>query len=413
MQQKRRDVGQATDSAHNATGDTGTGNRNQTTCNGMRACSRHMQRAPGKMQQTTRSVQHTTSRQQYAANNNDVQRARQHATRSMQRTTENVEKTSDGAQRTTDNKATRQQGNLRNAAYTAPKTANNGGKRTKSEGLRTSGLCRDRWLRWTLGGGLAARLVRRLRAPLTSCLRRLRRADSRSSLRRLPDVSVSPCLPLCLAGLGHRISRGRVPPYPNAQFCELHDSTVTALIPLHHRRRSVTRGARESGFRSSHLVHCIACCVLSVPFVFGACCGTGRVLHLVCGVCAVLRTGCRVQIYAHTAGCPLPAARRTRNAAVPCVSCCTSHVLASSCMPSAVWCTLFVACCPLPVVCCRPHVALLSLALLHVCCPVHAVCYFFRVVDTKSGFCCMLHVARCPVHVVCCVACRCCSLHVA
>ena len=35
-------------------------------------------------------------------------------------------------------------------------------------------------LRWTLGGGLTARLVRRLRAPLISCSRRLRRADSRS-----------------------------------------------------------------------------------------------------------------------------------------------------------------------------------------------------------------------------------------
>jgi hypothetical protein len=123
--------------------------------------------------------------------------------------------------------------------------------------------------------------------------------------------------------------------------------------------------------------------------------------------------GCRGQCFAHTAGCPLPAARRTRTAAVPCVSCCITHVLASSCMPSAVCCTLFVACCPLPVVRCRPHVALLSLALLHVCCPVHAVCCLFRVVYTKSGFCCMLHVARFPVHVVCCVACRCCSLHVA
>ena len=56
-----------------------------------------------------------------------------------------------------------------------------GVRRKQSRGSRTSGLfCPARWLRWTLGGGLTARLVRRLRAPLASCSRRLRRADSRS-----------------------------------------------------------------------------------------------------------------------------------------------------------------------------------------------------------------------------------------
>jgi hypothetical protein len=46
----------------------------------------------------------------------------------------------------------------------------------------TSGLCRARWLRWTLGGGLTARLVQGMGAPLTGCSRRLRRADSRDLL---------------------------------------------------------------------------------------------------------------------------------------------------------------------------------------------------------------------------------------
>ena len=57
---------------------------------------------------------------------------------------------------------------------------------------------------------------------------------------------------------------------------------------------------------------------------------------ILCVASAVLRTGCRVQCFAHAAGCPLPPARRTRNAAVPCVSCCISHVLAASCMLFAV-----------------------------------------------------------------------------
>ena len=90
-------------------------------------------------------------------------------------------------------------------------------------------------------------------------------------------------------------------------------------------------------FVSSRTLHCLLRVVGSVCVWCMLRHGSyGRVLHLVCGVCAVLRTGCRVQFYAHTVGCPLPAARRTQNAAVPCVSCCISHVLASSCMTSAV-----------------------------------------------------------------------------
>jgi hypothetical protein len=158
---------------------------------------------------------------------------------------------------------------------------------------------------------------------------------------------------------------------------------------------SQPRGARASGFRSSHLVRFNACCLVPVPRVRAACCGTGRMLHLDCGVCAVLRTGCRVQCFAHAA-CPLPAARRTRSVAVSCVSSCISHVLASSCMSSAVCCTLSVArvawlCRLLPGVCCR--VAVLPCCLV-VCCQLcfpdsslHVACC------TLPVACCMLHVA--------------------
>ncbi len=99
------------------------------------------------------------------------------------------------------------------------------------------------------------------------------------------------------------------------------------------RKPGAARGAGASEFVSSRTFQCS---VVSVPRVLAACCGTGRMLHLVCGVCAVLRTGCRGQCFTHAAGSPLPAARLTRNAAVPCVSCGSSHVLVSSCMSSAV-----------------------------------------------------------------------------
>jgi hypothetical protein len=139
------------------------------------------------------------------------------------------------------------------------------------------------------------------------------------------------------------ISRSRFRRYPKMP-CLRRGSTVTALSgspsptlhPTPPRRRSVPRGARASGFRSSHLVHCIACCVVSAPLVFVACFGTGRmvVLNLVWRLCRVAHWVSSA--IPHTAGCSLPAARRTQNAAVPCVSCCISHVLGSSCMPSAV-----------------------------------------------------------------------------
>ncbi len=190
---------------------------------------------------------------------------------------------------------------------------------------------------------------------------------------------------------------------------------------------------------------------------FAACCGTGRMLHLVCGVCALLRTGCRAQCFAHAAGVALPAARRRRNAALPYVSYCISHVLASSCMSS-----LSVARCLLhawPVVCrllrevCRmTHVALVSLALssvvrctpsvvfstlsvvrcvLHVACclarctssllaascPLHGACCLDVVCCTRRVVRCIFPVACSPSHVVCCLLhsfqfARCCPLRV-
>jgi hypothetical protein len=138
-----------------------------------------------------------------------------------------------------------------------------------------------------------------------------------------------------------------------------------------------------------------------------ACCGPGRMMHLVYGVCAIMRTGCRVQRFAHAAGCPLPAARCTRNAAVPCVSSCISHVLASSCMSSAVACPLNASRCPLPVPGC-----LLWSFLRGVCCLLHAACGLLpccllsgarRLLSFPrcllSVACCPLPVARCTVSV--------------
>jgi hypothetical protein len=96
--------------------------------------------------------------------------------------------------------------------------------------------------------------------------------------------------------------------------------------PLHDGRRSEPDAApRCASVRLpfvSSLIPCIAlpaaCCRFRVCYRFG--------------VCAVLRTGCRVQRFANAAGCPPYAAHRIRNAAVPCVCCCISHVLAASCM---------------------------------------------------------------------------------
>ena len=113
--------------------------------------------------------------------------------------------------------------------------------------------------------------------------------------------------------------------------------------------------------------------------------------------------------------CWLSAARRTRNAAVPWGSCCISHVLASSCMSSAVCCPLSAACvarCPFPVVCCvlfcavsaacrRPPVVYCLL----VCCPSHAACCLFHTV------CGLLHAARCLLQVASHVVVVRCMLH--
>jgi hypothetical protein len=172
---------------------------------------------------------------------------------------------------------------------------------------------------------------------------------------------------------------------------------VQHSIRLHHRRRSVPRGARASGFRSSHLVtlHCLL-------RVVGAICVWcllrqglyGRVLHLVCVVCAVLRTGC-----------PLPAARCS-----PHTKCGISHVLAFSCMSYAVCCLLSVKCCscPLPVPGCLPcgflrGVCCFAACGLLPCCLLSFPRCLFLVI------CCLLPVARCPLPVARCLL-RCMSL---
>jgi hypothetical protein len=79
--------------------------------------------------------------------------------------------------------------------------------------------------------------------------------------------------------------------------------------------------------------------------------------------------------------------------------CCSSHVLASSCMSSAVCCTLSVACVAwfcrlLRGVCCMPHVALLPGCLV-------ACCQWSFLDSTLPVACCMLHVALHDVVVRC------------
>ena len=108
------------------------------------------------------------------------------------------------------------------------------------------------------------------------------------------------------------------------------------------------------------------------------------------------------------------------------------HLLASSCMSSAVCCTVSVACvaCGLQFSarCLPSDVFCLVLCCLVVCCPLHAVCCLFHVVcGLLHAACCMLpcalhvvvvrcmllqvwrmlHVARFGLHVICC------SLHIA
>ncbi len=173
------------------------------------------------------------------------------------------------------------------------------------------------------------------------------------SLRRLPDVSLASVSlslhPTWSCEFGTSDFAGSVPPYPNAQFCELHDSTVTSLSgspsptihptpppPAQHARRCASVWI---SFASSRTLHFLLRVVGSV----GVCCmlrhgSYGRVLHLVWRLCRVAHrlssTILRAYSWLPAARCPL--ARRTRNAAVPCVSCGISQVLASSCMPCAV-----------------------------------------------------------------------------
>ena len=196
-------------------------------------------------------------------------------------------------------------------------------------------------------------------------------------------------------------------------------------------------------------------------------------LHLVCGVCAVLRTGCRVQNASRmllVVRCPLLAAHRMRRCGVSPVAfrkcsrplaCrllsvvrCLLHALPVACrllrgvsrMPQTACCPLpgclsFVACCLCNVVCglllarCPLHVAshvVVVRCMLHeVCSPLpvfrcppqcpmsHGVCCPSPVPSRISSrrMCCvasrLLYVACCTSRVACCLLCVACPiLHV-
>ncbi len=189
-------------------------------------------------------------------------------------------------------------------------------------------------------------------------------------------------------------------------------------------RSEPDRAPRCASFRTSFVVPRVFSCV------FAACCGTkGRILHLVCGVCAVLRTGCRVQNASRmllVVRCPLPAAhgmRRCRVSPVAFRTCsrplacrllsdarCLLHALPVACrllrgvsrMPQTACCPLpgclsFVACCLCNVVC----------GLLHARCPLHVASHVVVVRCMLHEVCSPLPVFRCPPqcpmsHGVCC-----------
>ena len=119
-------------------------------------------------------------------------------------------------------------------------------------------------------------------------------------------------------------------------------------------------------------------------------------------VCAVLRTGCLTQCFAHAAGCMPSAARRIRNTEVLRVACCISHLLASACTLSAVCCMLPVARCLLQAACCLVVSCLVACLLLGARCLLS----FSRRLH-KTGV--LLHAARCPFPGACCLL-RCMSL---
>ena len=145
----------AADTAQKTTQQT-TGNGQRAACNRQRASdSRRHARGSEHMRDATRTPRHR--RVSCAAGSGEPAACAKHCTRQPVRNKAQTPHT---------------RCNIRPVPQHAATTYEN--TRGKTNEVR---ICRARWLRWTLGGGLTARLVRRLRAPLTSCSRRLRRAD--------------------------------------------------------------------------------------------------------------------------------------------------------------------------------------------------------------------------------------------
>ncbi len=157
--------------------------------------------------------------------------------------------------------------------------------------------------------------------------------------------------------------------------------------------------------RSSHLVHCMACCVLSVPCALAACCGTGRMLmlHLVRGVRV-----CRVAHWlSHTvlrACCWVCAVRCSPHTKYGSAACCLLHLACARVLLYVVCCLLHVVCCMLPVARCR--LIAVCWAMSAVCCMPVACCLLpfcaLSVARRLLSFPrCRLHadVARCPLSV--------------
>jgi hypothetical protein len=159
------------------------------------------------------------------------------------------------------------------------------------------------------------------------------------------------------------------------------------------------RGARASDFLSFHLSSRALHCLLRVVGSMRVCC-TGRMLHLVCGVCAVL-SGCCLS---HTA------CRRLHFPVACCMSsnaCCTFsggacplRCLRHCCPLDRVCCTFSAACCLLSVVCGLFSVARPRAPVSH---GVRCLSPVPRRISSRSALCvvcCTLHDARLLSHVV-------------
>ena len=272
------------------------------------------------------------------------------------------------------------------------------------------------------------------------------------SLRRLPDVSVSPTSSVtCGSGfqsrsvtcmgstsscdwdIGFRGVRFAVPECPVLRVARLDCDVTLRQSESSIQSDSTTASAACPEVRErpdfvrliSYIALPAACCRFRLCSVHAA----ARVVWSCVASYVAFVPGCALVVeYNSTrillvARCPLPAAHEMRQCRVsPVASRMCSRPPACRLLPVA-RCRLHAARCPLSAA--GPHVALLSLALLHVCCPVHAVCCRFRAVYTKQGF--LLHAARCPLPGACCplrcmtlllAACfmksgACCTLHAA